>query len=409
MFDDRPTQDRPLTVSAVTQTIKDVLEGSLLLRGLWVQGEVSNCRQAASGHWYFTLKDSSAALKCVMWKGTSAGQPVLPEDGRALLARGKITVYERSGEYQLQVEQLRPLGVGDLYAELERVKALLVAEGLTDVARKRDLPAFPWRIGVVTSPDAAAFQDVLNVLGRRFPLGRVILSPTAVQGVDAPAGIIRALDRLNSDDVCDVILICRGGGSIEDLWAFNDEQVARAVAASRLPTVTGVGHETDTTLVDFVSDYRAPTPSAAAEYITRVVVDLPAYVAQFRADLDATLKIHLESRRGLLAQLETTMRLYAPNRTIESARQTVDRLTDRMSMRVSTYLDVWGERIAGEIRALDAANPSALLARGYALVRRAADGVLVRLVGQVDVSDELTIQVQDGRFNARVVEEGKLL
>lgn len=409
MFDDRPTQDRPLTVSSVTQTIKEVLEGSLLLRGLWVQGEVSNCRQAASGHWYFTLKDSGAALKCVMWKGAAAGQPVLPEDGRSLLARGKITVYERSGEYQLQVEQLRPLGVGNLYAELERVRALLVAEGLTDVARKRDLPAFPWRIGVVTSPDAAAFQDVLNVLGRRFPLGRVILSPTVVQGVDAPTGIVRALDRLNAGDVCDVILICRGGGSIEDLWAFNDERVARAVAESRLPTVTGVGHETDTTLVDFVSDYRAPTPSAAAEYLTRVVVDLPAYVSQFRADLDAALKVHLEGRRGLLSHLETAMRLYAPDRAIQSARQTIDRLTDRMSARVGAHLDVWSERVAGEARALDAVNPSALLARGYALVRRTADGALVRSVGQVSVSDEVTVQVQDGRFSARVVEEGKLL
>lgn len=409
MFDERPDKDNPLTVSQLTAQVKGILEGSLLLRNIWIQGEVSNARQYASGHWYFTLKDSGSALKCVMWRSAAANQPIAPEDGVSLLARGKITVYERSGEYQLQVDQLRPLGVGDLYAQLEEIKARLVAEGLTDASRKRELPALPWRIGVVTSPDAAAFQDVLNVLRRRFPLAEVILSPTQVQGADAPPQIVRAIERLNAGDQCDVILVCRGGGSIEDLWAFNHETVARAVAASRLPTVTGVGHETDTTLVDYVSDYRAPTPSAAAEAVTRFAVDLPAYVEQGRLDLDALVAARLDGLRVALEQATQRMQAASPERAVQSARQTVDRLTDRLAARTESRLSVLHERLSSEARALDAANPVGLLARGYALVRRLDNGAVVRSAAEVEAGEGITVQVQDGRFNARVVDEGGLL
>lgn len=402
--------DNALTVSQITAQIKEVLEGSLLLRNVWVQGEVSNARQYASGHWYFTLKDGeSASLKAVMWRGAAAGQPITPENGKSILARGKITVYEKSGEYQLQVDQLRPLGIGDLYAQLEEIKARLMAEGLTDPARKRDLPALPWRIGVVTSPDAAAFQDVLNVLRRRFPLAEVILSPTQVQGADAPPQIVRAIERLNTGDVCDVILVCRGGGSIEDLWVFNHESVARAVAESAIPTVTGVGHETDTTLVDFVSDYRAPTPSAGAEYITRFAVDLPAYVENFRAELDALIGGQFDGWRDSIERLTVQMQLKSPERLIENARQTIDRLTDRLSARMDAHLANLRGGVSSEARALDSANPNALLARGFALVRVVHTGELVRAAHQVGVGDEITIHVSDGRFNARVVDEGRLL
>lgn len=402
--------DNALTVSQLTAQIKEVLEGSLLLRNMWVQGEVSNARQYASGHWYFTLKDGErAALRAVMWRGTAAGQPIMPQDGLSLLARGKITVYEKSGDYQLQVEQLRPLGVGDLYAQLEKTKALLQAEGLTDPARKRDLPALPWRIGVVTSPDAAAFQDVLNVLRRRFPLAEVVLSPTQVQGVDAPQQLVRAIERLNAGDLCDVILICRGGGSIEDLWAFNHEGVARAVANSGLPTVTGVGHETDTTLVDFVSDYRAPTPSAGAEYITRFAVDLPAYVEGLDAELDGVMRRRLEDGHREIERLNARLGLKSPDRLIENARQTVDRLTDRLTARAQAHLSKLRGQVMSEVRALEAANPMALLGRGFALVRVKHTGAVIRAASQVSVGEEITVQVADGRFNARVVDEGQLL
>jgi exodeoxyribonuclease VII large subunit len=409
MFDERPNKDKPLSVSQLTAQVKDLLEGSLLLRNIWVQGEVSNFREYASGHWYFTVKDAGSALKCVMWRSAAAGQPVRPRDGAALLVRGKITVYDKSGEYQLQADQVRPAGVGDLYAQLEEVKARLVAEGLTDSARKRPLPPLPWRIGVVTSPDAAAFQDVLNVLRRRFPLGEVILSPTPVQGTDAPAHIVRALQRLNAPDVCDVILVCRGGGSIEDLWAFNHEGVARAVADSVVPVVTGVGHETDTTLVDFVSDLRAPTPSAAAEAATQFAVDLPAYVDGARRDLDQFIGQRLDDLRDAVQRTDLRMQVRSPERVVQSMRQTVDRLTDRLLTRAEARLVALRGRLDSEGRALEAANPTALLARGYALVRRAHDGAVVRSAGQVGIGDEVTVQVQDGRFSARVVEEGKLL
>lgn len=402
--------DNALTVSQITAQIKDVLEGSLLLRNVWIQGEVSNARQYSSGHWYFTLKDGErAALKAVMWRGAAAGQPITPQDGKSILARGKITVYEKSGEYQLQVEQLRPLGVGDLYAQLEEIKARLMAEGLTDPARKRDLPGIPWRIGVVTSPDAAAFQDVLNVLRRRFPLGEVILSPTQVQGGDAPAQIVRAIEKLNTPDVCDVILVCRGGGSIEDLWAFNHESVARAVANSAVPVVTGVGHETDTTLVDFVSDYRAPTPSAGAEYITRFAVDLPAYIENFQTELDGLMRVRLDTHADAIQRLQTQMLLKSPERLIENSRQTIDRLTDRLTARMNGHLSALRGQVHSEARALDAANPTALLARGFALVRVAHTGEVVRGATQVGIGEEITVQVSDGQFNARVVEKGHLL
>jgi len=243
------------TISEVTSVIRQLLESAEPLQAVRVQGEVSNMKRYSSGHlkryssghWYFTLKDGGAQLKCVMWRSNADKQRYKPEDGDQVEARGNIGVYDAQGVYQLYAESLKPVGMGDLYRQFEELKARLDAEGLFDPARKRPLPAFPRQIGVVTSPQAAAFQDIQNVLRRRFPLAVIILSPTPVQGADAPSQIAAALERLNQYAQVDVILLIRGGGSIEDLWAFNDEGVARAVAASRIPVVTGVGHEIDFT------------------------------------------------------------------------------------------------------------------------------------------------------------------
>ena len=294
----RPTD--AYTISSLTTYIRTLFEADERLTDVWVQGEISNFTRASSGHWYFTLKDAGSALKSVMWRSQTARQTFTPNHGDAVLAHGYVSVYEASGQYQLYVDALQPAGRGDLHQRFELLKAKLEAEGLFDAEHKRPLPPLPRRIGVVTSPTAAAFQDVLNVLARRYPLAEVILSPTLVQGDDAPPQIVAALEAIQRAGV-DVILLVRGGGSLEDLWAFNDERVARAVYASPLPVVSGVGHEIDFTIVDFVADRRAPTPSAAAETITPYTVDdLAAAVQNYGARLADEVTAQIDERRRML-------------------------------------------------------------------------------------------------------------
>ena len=254
-----------MTVTQVTRYVKSLLDGDYALQDLWVEGEVSNFKVTASGHAYFTLKDSEASLRCVMWRSDVRRQDMLPQDGQSVLAHGRVSVYEVAGAYQLYVDHLQPVGLGRLYLEFEALKQRLAEEGLFDPAQKRPLPPFPQRVGVVTSPTAAALRDILNVLARRYPLVQVVLSPTLVQGDQAPPQIVTAIQALNDLANIDLIIVARGGGSLEELWAFNDERVARAIAASRVPVISGVGHEVDFTIADFAADVRAPTPSAAAE------------------------------------------------------------------------------------------------------------------------------------------------
>ena len=262
------------TVSDLTRYLRELIESDELLQDVWVQGEVSNFSRASSGHVYFTLKDNSASLRCVMWRNTVIRQSFIPRDGDAIEVHGSISVYEAGGQYQLYADIFRLAGEGALYQEFLRLKALLEAEGLFDQERKRPIPLKPKRIGIVTSPTGAALQDMLNTIQRRFPLVEVILAPTPVQGEDSPQAIIKALQDVVRVANPDVVIMARGGGSIEDLWAFNDEGVARAIFASPVPIITGVGHETDFTIADFVSDLRAPTPTAAAELATPNQADM---------------------------------------------------------------------------------------------------------------------------------------
>jgi exodeoxyribonuclease VII large subunit len=254
-----------LTVSDITRYLRELFESDEILHEVWVQGEISNLSRPASGHIYFTLKDQSAALKCVIWKQTAWRLPLSLQNGMAIEAHGAISIYERDGQYQLYADAVRLTGEGALYQEYLRLKARLEAEGLFDTERKRPLPELPAGIGVVTSATGAALQDILNTLRRRFPLVEVVLAPCAVQGEEAPPQIVNAIRSLNRTDGVDLILVARGGGSLEDLWAFNDERVVRAIADSDLPVITGIGHETDFTLADFAADVRAATPTAAAE------------------------------------------------------------------------------------------------------------------------------------------------
>jgi exodeoxyribonuclease VII large subunit len=259
--------DRTWNVSELTQYIKELLEDDPPLQDVWLSGEISNFSRSAAGHIYFTLKDAGAALSCVMWRSVATGLTWRPKQGDAALAHGHISLYSVRGTYQLYVDQLKPAGLGDLHAQYEELKDRLRNEGLFDDERKQRLPSFPKAIGIVTSPGAAALRDVLNVLRRRYPLVQVVLAPTLVQGAQAPPQIVAALQSLDTRDDIDVILVVRGGGSLEELWAFNDERVARAIADCRHPVVSGVGHETDFTIADFVADRRAPTPSVAAELV----------------------------------------------------------------------------------------------------------------------------------------------
>ncbi|NWF69649.1 MAG: exodeoxyribonuclease VII large subunit [Chloroflexi bacterium] len=389
------------SVAELTTHIRELIESSQTLQDVWVSGEISNFSKASSGHWYFTLKDSKAQLKCVMWRSAASQQMFPPNNGEAVLAHGYIGVYDGRGEYQLYADKLRPVGIGDLYAQFERLKQKLEAEGLFAPERKRPLPPFPRIIGVVTSADAAALQDVQNVLRRRFPLAEVLLSATPVQGADAATRIVKAIERLQ-ETPADVLLLCRGGGSIEDLWAFNDESVARAIAASRIPVVSGVGHETDFTIADFAADLRAPTPSAAAEIATPDSADLRDAVARAQTRLGESLRAAIGQKRAALNNQAWALKQHSPQNTIRGQRQRIDDLNARLLSGQRARLTLLRTRLAGRLTTLNASSPRALLARGYALVSKSLDGARVTRAADAKPGEGLTLQFHDGELKVRV-------
>ena len=387
------------TVSKLTFLIRRLLEENETLQDVWVQGEISNLSRPASGHIYFTLKDSNASLKCVMWK-TSAARMRLPlRDGMEVEVHGKIGVYEPQGQYQLYADQIRPVGEGALFQEFLRLKSMLEAEGLFDPERKRPIPEFPKRIGIITSATGAALRDMLNTLRRRLPLVEVILAPSPVQGTEAPPALVKAIQSLNLQKP-DVILIARGGGSIEDLWAFNDERVVRAVAASNVPVISGVGHETDFTLCDFAADLRAPTPTAAAELATQItILDLHAGLQDYQSRLASSTLSLLAEQKNILSSLTAQLRYLSPSRHIQSETQRVDELSRRMLSLMIHRIQLQSTHMKGMTRRLDALSPLAVLARGYAVVTRKEDGSVVSRVALA--SDEMRVRVSDGEFDVR--------
>lgn len=392
----------PFSVRQITIYIRDLIDQDPRLGDVWVEGELSNFTRASSGHLYFTLKDEFAELRCVMWRSQAAWLGFEPAHGDKVLAHGQITVYEQRGQYQLACDALQPAGLGELNRQFELLKARLNAEGLFDEARKRPLPVFPRRLGVVTSPTTAAFQDVLNVIRRRFPLLPIVLCPTLVQGKEAPPQIIAALERLNRRDDIDLILLVRGGGSLEDLWCFNDEAVVRAVAASRIPVVTGVGHEIDFTLVDFAADRRAPTPSAAAELVTPDGVLLGQQIRGLQARLDAGFWGRLEQMRQDLTASQRVLARLSPAYNVQNARQRIDDLIGRMGTYTRHRLSRERQRLTAQARALEAASPLGLLERGYALVTRTADGQRVTSTQDAAEGTSITVTLRDGHLIAAV-------
>jgi exodeoxyribonuclease VII large subunit len=393
------------TVATLTRVIQDILESDDLLSDVWVEGEISSFKAYPSGHWYFTLRDDAMQVKGVMFKPYAMRQPYTPRDGEHVRVHGAIRVYPAGGTYQIQADRIRAIGVGDLFRRLEETKARLLAEGLFDAERKRPLPVYPRCIGVVTSPEAAALQDVLNVLRRRYPLAEVVLSPTLVQGDGAPDGIVRALNRLSARADIEVILVCRGGGSLEDLWAFNDERVARAVAGCRLPVISGVGHETDFTLIDFAADVRAPTPSAAAELLTPDIAELRAAVRAGIALLDSAFESAVSLRRERLDSLDHRLNRASPAAQLAYDRQRVDGLTDRLTAAARHELALRRERLRARVLTLESANPSAVLARGYTLVTDARTGQRVTSAQVGAPGDPITLTFHDGTRGATLDKE----
>jgi len=393
-----------LTVSDLTRYLRALLESDPVLQDVWVMGEVSNLSRPGSGHIYFTLKDDRSALRCVIWRTAAQRMGHLLQNGLAVEAHGEISLYERDGNYQLYIDALRPAGEGALYREFLRLKARLEAEGLFDAERKRSLPDRPTRIGIVTSPTGAALQDMLNTIRRRWVLADVLVSPCAVQGAEAPGEIVAALDRLALlPEPPQVILIARGGGSLEDLWAFNDEQVVRAIANSPIPTITGIGHETDFTLADFAADQRAPTPTGAAEMATPDSAgERQALMQADRWLTDAYLQA-VQSLRASWLALQNRLDRLNPRAGIRNEQQRVDGLAERLRLAASHGMELRHSRLVGLASRLEALNPLAILERGYAVVTTEA-GQVVRRPVDVQAGQPLVVRVADGKFGVQVTD-----
>ena len=443
-----PQEPNVYTVSRLNREVRLLLEQGL--PGVWVEGEISNLARPGSGHWYFSLKDRDAQIRCAMFRQKNSAVKFQPKDGSAVMARGRVSLYEPRGDFQLIVEHLEEAGLGALQREFERLRDKLKAEGLFDDGRKRPLPAVPRRIGVVTSPTGAAIRDILHVLERRFAATPVLIYPTPVQGAAAVPGLLAALDRAAVRAECDVLIVARGGGSLEDLWAFNDERVARAIRAMPMPVVTGIGHEVDFTIADFVADLRAPTPTAAAQL---AVPDGRAWLqslARIEQRLLAGGQRVLRDASTTLSQLGQRMRLASPAVRVAHAAQRLDDLEQRLARAAQATLlarrhdaaelshrllaaspaarvqagvargaALWVRlefamceslsrglhRLDLASRTLDAVSPLATLRRGFAVVTREAGGTLVSDAATLAAGDTLVTRLAAGQFRSRVVED----
>jgi exodeoxyribonuclease VII large subunit len=396
-----PSNDTPVwRVSTLTAYLRELFESDPLLQQVTITGEISNLTRARSGHLYFTLKDEVAQLKAVMWRTGAERLLFEPREGDAVLVHGRVSIYEASGVYQLYIEQMHPAGRGDLALAFEHLKQKLDSEGLFAAEHKQPLPPFPRQIGIVTSRDAAALRDMLNVLRRRYPIVKVLLAPTLVQGAQAPAQIVQAIRWLDGRDDVDLLIVARGGGSIEDLWAFNDEAVARAIFAARHPVISGVGHETDFTIADFVADVRAPTPSAAAELAVPDVSELRAVMQTIQGRLKQLHGRVLLQKTQQLQTLSRALGYLGPRAQLDQQRQQVDALTSRLDKAIAQRLERGdNQRLLLQTR-LTAVNPLAVLQRGYAIVRHAETGVVIRESTAVVPATPLHIQLADGTFTA---------
>jgi exodeoxyribonuclease VII large subunit len=389
-----------LTVSALVALIQELVEDNFV--EVLVRGEISNLSRPASGHNYFTLKDSRTQLRCAMFRSQARALKFSPENGMEVICRGRISLYPQRGDLQMIVSGIEPEGVGGLQLAYEQLKGRLESEGLFDDARKRRLPEFPQTIGVVTSPTGAAVRDILNILKRRSTGLRVLLRPSLVQGEGAAAEIARAIAELNAEGSSDVLIVGRGGGSQEDLWAFNEEVVARAIASSRIPLISAVGHETDFTIADFVADLRAPTPSAAAELVVKNRLELERHLDQLSLRLGSLMQARLRLVRDRLYSLEK--RLRSPQERLQLQRVQLDRATAALQHAMDHFLEKRRMILESRVGRLDTLSPLSVLARGYAVVRDLRNDTLISDAAQARVGDVLQLSLAKGELIAEVTE-----
>ena len=393
--------DWTLSVSQLNEYVRRLLAGDPMLRSLRVQGEISGFKRYTSGHLYFTLKDEEACVSCVMFRSAAEALDFRPQDGQRVTIRGSASLYPQRGQFQLYVETMQREGVGELYMRFEALKRRLTAEGLFDQAIKKEIPAYPRVIGVATSRTGAVLRDIVRVARRRDPNISILLAPTSVQGAGAAGEIVHALEQLNRQGEADVILCGRGGGSIEDLWPFNEEIVARAIRASKIPVISCVGHETDFTIADFAADLRAPTPSAAAELAVPEAAALRAAIDGLLEGGAAAIERRLTLERAHLARLNASAALNMPSRLLIERRETaLERLTGRMTRAAQAMPQTKQARLDGLMRALNAVNPNAVLERGYAVVRQ--NGQAVTDASALDVGDLIDVTLKGGTLGARV-------
>ncbi|MBQ8186476.1 MAG: exodeoxyribonuclease VII large subunit [Clostridia bacterium] len=385
-----------LTVTQLNEYVKRLIDMTPQLTDVYVKGEISNFKNHYStGHYYFTLKDEGGQLRSVMFKSAAAKMKFIPEDGMKVTAHGRISSFVRDGTYQLYCDGMEPDGIGALYVAFEQLKRKLESEGLFDPARKKPLPKIPTRVGIITSATGAAIRDMINVCGRRFPYAKLVLYPALVQGPDAPPQLIAGMQYFNYTRSVDVIIIGRGGGSIEDLWAFNDEGLARAVAASRIPVISAVGHETDFTICDFVADRRAPTPSAAAELAVPDTAELKRKISNIITRESDVIRAMLRLRREKLESLANSRAMTDPGNLIEDKRVLLDHLSDRLRLAEDREIQMKKAEMAAAAGKLNALNPLSVISRGYSAVYR-DDGALVKKIEDVEPGDKVAFKTIGG-------------
>lgn len=398
---------KTITISQLTGYIKEKLESDLVLSNLWVKGEISNFKHHSSGHMYFTLKDRTSALRCIMFRSRNNSLNFLPTDGMAVIARGSVTVYERDGQYQLYVEEMQPDGTGALFTAYLQLKAKLEREGFFSLERKRPLPGFPHKVGVVTSPTGAAIRDIITVMQRRYPSTNIIIIPVKVQGDDAPQQIAEGIRLANKLKGMDVIIVGRGGGSIEELWAFNTELVARSIYESRVPVISAVGHETDFTIADFVADQRAPTPSAAAEIVVPDWLDLQKNIKGLNERLIIGVRGSVAAFKEKITRLNNSNVLKRPKDNLHNKMIDLDYLTRRLGQIIVTNLDQKKNGLALQASRLSALSPLATICRGYSICRD-KQGLIVKKAISLTPGDNIELIMIDGTVecDVRRVKEG---
>lgn len=396
-----------LSVTQITEYIKKLFSSDVILNSVSVRGEISNFKHHYSGHMYFTLKDDMCRIKCVMFKSSCEKLKFNPEDGMNVVVQGRVSVYDRDGQYQMYVDDMQQEGIGALYAAYEQLKKRLESEGLFDKDHKRPIPVYPKKVGVVTSSTGAAVRDIINIIGRRCPGVNILLLPVLVQGSEAPGEIAEAIRYLNGRNDIDVIITGRGGGSIEELWAFNEEIVARAIYESRIPVISAVGHETDFTIADFVADLRAPTPSAAAELCVPDKRELYYRVNSCLNSLYGAIQTNLEGDRSELKHLQKSLYSSSPISEINQKKQYIDSLSSVMESIINHKVELYREMLSKYSAALDSLSPLSVLGRGYSIAMKES-GDIIDDINKVRIGDNIDIAVSNGRINctAEKIEEG---